>query len=133
MRSEGVPERKASKIGVSYRDDVVQGQDLELKSRKRTSQKQDLGSAGRAGVPGRTRRVTQKEESRTGTGLKAQEGGSGRESRNPRDKKGVKDTGKREAVFQGQGAGIQGTGKCPKAQRRGFQRQEGRSRDGKRV
>lgn len=82
----------------------------------------------RARAAWKTRGLGRKENGRTGTGYKAQERDSGKGSRNPRDKKGVKGTGVVvegwgvRAVFQGQGVGIQGAGKGPKAQRWGVAR-----------
>lgn len=77
---------------MSYRNDVVQGQDLELRSRKRTSKKQKLGSEGtEQGFQGKQVGLGRRKNGRTGTGFKAQEGGSGK-GRNPRDKNSVKDS-----------------------------------------
>lgn len=90
--------------------------------RKTTSRKQELESKGtEQGLQGRQVGLMRKENRGTGIGFKAQEGDSGKGSRNPRDKMGVKDTGG-GAVFQGQEVGIQGTGKGPKAQKGGHSR-----------
>lgn len=79
--------------------------------------------------------LVRKENRGTGIGFKAQDGDSGKGSRNPRDKMGVKDTGG-GAVFQGQEVGIQGTGKGPKAQKGGIpgigRKSEGKSQREKR-
>lgn len=70
--------------------------------RKTTPKKQELESKGTEHeLQGQQVGLMRKENRATGIGFKAQDGDSGKGSRNPRDKMSVKDTGG-GAVFQGQ-------------------------------
>lgn len=105
--------------------------------RKTAPKKQELESKGtEQELQGQQVGLMRKENRATGIGFKAQDGDSGKGSRNPRDKMGVKVTGG-GAVFQGQEVGIQGTGKGPKAQKGGIpgigSKSEGKSQRDKRV
>lgn len=90
--------------------------------RKTTSKKQELGSEDtEQELQGKQMGLMRKKNRVTGTGFKAQEGDSGKGSRNPRDRKGVKDIGG-GAVFHGQEVRIQRTGKGLRAQNGGHSR-----------
>lgn len=93
---------------MSSRNDVVQGQVLELRSRKRTSKKQKSGSGGtEQGFQGKTSRVREKEEWEDRN--RAQGTGRGFWERKKKSK----------GQEWCQRFRIQGTGKGPKAQKRG--------------